>query len=121
MARIAGSLVLSAGTVESLQATIETGTLAMAGGSLQLNSLSFGYNLRDESFTFTGMALLTIDGTVLGAALPAPGIVWKNGFYRAISVGLSGSLPLSEDDQGKMTAELILQNLTAISLPMKVS
>ena len=65
VARISGFLTLSAGTVESLQATIETGTFAMAGGSLQLNSMSFGYNLRDESFSFTGMALLTIDGVTL--------------------------------------------------------
>ena len=107
---ISGSITLKDGAVQAIAATVSTGTLAIAGAPVQIQSMGFAYDGAADRYALSGSASIELLGGKLTAAFPSPGIVWKNGQFDLLSFKLSGEFPLQKD---KAAIALKIEDLAA--------
>jgi len=104
------SIAVVAGSLTSLTGKIDTASLVIGGGALDLRSVLFAFSRQPDRITFSGSAALTVAGASLAVSLPAPGIVWQDGAFRSFACIASGSIPLQTqrlaDDTTQTTSEI---------------
>jgi len=111
---VSGSITLKDGEVSAIAATVSTGSLAIAGVPLQIQSMGFAYDGAVNRYAISGSASLELLGGKLTASFPSPGIVWKDGQFDSLSFKLSGELPLQKDKAGKAAIALKVEDLAAV-------
>lgn len=110
---ISGAISLVAGVVDGIDASITSGVLSIAGASMSLQSLGLAYQRENGLFSLFGSTTLSLLGGTLNAAVPAPGIVWRNGRFNSIRFSLAGELPIQKDTQGNTAIGLLVDTLAA--------
>jgi|GEM_PF-6681038 len=88
------SITFVDGRLAALAGTIDTGSLVIGGGALDLRSVAFVFSRQPDRISFSGSAALTVAGASLAVGLPAPGIVWQEGAIRSFAFIATGSIPL---------------------------
>jgi hypothetical protein len=88
------SITVVAGALTVLTGRIDTGSLVIGGGSLDLRSVAFVFSRQPDRISFSGSAALAVAGASLAVSLPEPGIVWQEGAIRSFAFIASGSIPL---------------------------
>ena len=107
-----GTVGLKEGVVSSVTGQIESGTWTVFKNfTVDLQALNLDYSKADASFSISGEARAELLGSTVGLSLTEPGIVWQDGAFGSFGGGLTGSIPLEKDANGKTVSDIYAKNL----------
>ncbi|MFM8495822.1 MAG: hypothetical protein ACKOEM_09900, partial [Planctomycetia bacterium] len=109
------SITFVDGRLAALAGTIDTGSLVVGGGALDLRSFAFFFSPQPDRISFSGSAALTFAGASLAVSLPAPGIVWQEGAIRSFAFIATGSIPLQTKQLADGTTQATSEITGALS------
>jgi hypothetical protein len=104
---IGGAIMIADNAVQALSASVSTGEWNPAPWlGLSLTGLAISYDRNQGRFGLSGACDLTIQDDKVGISLPGNGLVWENGSFRSFNAGLTGSITLQKDTEGKRISYL---------------